>query len=233
MGKDAISNMTTATIAPTNSWKSCSAIGTLGRRRADHGQDKRPLRRSSQGEAASTTRASSSSRAGRSRCRGRRRVIRHHPGRRVRPRPALCGAMGRSDLYRRAQRGGRQGRLCGGPQRSGKGRPRSGPDAPLQPHHARLRRNQGRGRGQDGRDQQAAAGDRRAVAARGSLELRLRLQAARRATDHRRPQEHAGHSRHSRRRPRFRQTIQRARLRQLYAAALQTRSSRPEGDRDK
>ncbi len=68
----------------------------------------------------------------------------------LRPRPALCGAMGRGDLHRRAQRGRRQGRLCRGPQRSGESRPRSRPDAPLQPHHAGLRRDQGRGRGQDG-----------------------------------------------------------------------------------
>ena len=36
---------------------------------------------------------------------------RHHPGRRRRPRPALCRPMGRGDLHRRAQSGGRQGRL--------------------------------------------------------------------------------------------------------------------------
>ena len=110
----------------------------------------RPLRRSGQGEAArpqgrvlqvarSVHRAALG--AGPSR---------HHPGRRVRPRPALCGAMGRGDLHRRAQRRRRQGRLCGGPQRSGESRPRSRPDVPLQPHHARLRRDQGRSRGQDG-----------------------------------------------------------------------------------
>ena len=50
-----------------------------------------------------------------------------------------------------------------------------------------------------------------------ALELRLRLQAARRAADHGRPQEHAGHSRHSRRRAQdFRQVqSQRARFRHL------------------
>ena len=101
---------------------------------------------------------------------------RHHPGRRLRPRPALCRTMGRGDLHRRAQSRRRQGRLCRGPQRGGEGRPRSRPDAPLQPHHAGLRRDQGGGRGQDGADQQAAAGDRRAVAAGGSAELRFRLQ---------------------------------------------------------
>ena len=36
---------------------------------------------------------------------------RHHPGRRQRPRPALCRPMGRGDLHRRAQSGRRQARL--------------------------------------------------------------------------------------------------------------------------
>ena len=50
-----------------------------------------------------------------------------------------------------------------------------------------------------------------------ALELRLRLQAARRAADNRRPQEHAGHSRHSRRRAQDLRQVQsqRARFRHL------------------
>ena len=48
--------------------------------------------------------------------------------------------------------------------------------------------------------QKAAAGDRRAVAAGGGTELRLRRQGHRRAADHGRTAGHAGHARHPRRR---------------------------------
>ena len=68
-----------------------------------------------------------------------------------------------------------------------------------------------------------------------ALELRLRLQAARRATDIRRPQEHAGHPRHSRRRAQeFRQVqSQRARFRYLLGPRPGARRDRrrPEGSR--
>ncbi|MGY4379984.1 alkanesulfonate monooxygenase SsuD/methylene tetrahydromethanopterin reductase-like flavin-dependent oxidoreductase (luciferase family) [Bradyrhizobium sp. i1.3.6] len=70
---------------------------------------------------------------------------RHHPGRRIRPRPTLCRPLGRGDLHGRAQSRWCQGRLCRRSKRGSQGWPRSRSDAPLQFDDAGLRRDQGRG----------------------------------------------------------------------------------------
>ena len=97
------------------------------------------------------------------------------------------------------------------------------------------RRHQGRGRGQDGADLQAAARDRRAVAAGRGAQFRFRLQGHRRAVHDRRAAGHDGHARHPRRRAAKERQDQseRARLHQLQRPRpdRERHRRRTEGDR--
>ena len=101
----------------------------------------------------------------------------HHPGRPERPRQALRGAMGRGDLRRLSEHRGRQARLRGvqGGRRALRPRSRA-----RQGHAARQHRLPPRPRPRprtNGREiEQAAARDRRAVAAVRGAQLRLREQ---------------------------------------------------------
>ena len=77
-------------------------LGHVGRRRHHHRQEDRPLRRPDQGEAARSQGKVLHLARSLHRAALAARPSRHHPGRRQRPRTALRGTLGRSDLRRRA-----------------------------------------------------------------------------------------------------------------------------------
>ena len=97
MGKDAISNMTTATTAPTSSsevvlghwdtWEDGSLI--MDKETGRFADPAKVKRLDHEGEYYRSARAVHRAALGAG-------PSGHHPGRRIRPRPAICGTMGRS-----------------------------------------------------------------------------------------------------------------------------------------